>query len=808
LAVSVFAVPVRAASIQWNGGFSQFWHQEFNWDPFGSPFSIRRIPTDIDTATLLTPAGDDVYLGGNTEPINGLTVGNGIDFYTNGFLLQVDNAGAATTSIAGGAELHVDPRVGGAGFETDNLFLTGGGILNLDGGDAVVQGNTTIFGNSSVIGSLFSESIYFGGNVSVIDSSVLRMLNGADTVFTAGTTVSAETSSIIDLSETTNIINGVTFEFTTSARMEADNLNIGNNGAGVGSTGTLTLDKAGGAGLLPRLDVSQNLSVGDDTTGTALLQAINSQISVVGTTTVYATGTVELDGTQLGAHDVMIDGGTITAVNQNNPIFLFEDATLTATNGALVDIDGDQEIWANGLFEFLSGSDLIVSGDLTVGTDPVGQGILSVDGAGSTLDVGGKTVLGENMHPGIMFLKNGAEATVADMDIAVTAGGTLFIESGATLSGNFARLALNSGVGGSAVVDGPGSAWTLASFLGVGSSGLGSVNIINGGSVSCATAYLGSDGAAKGTVTVSGAGSAWDVTGFISLGAGQLGDLGGTGIVNLNGGTIDAGIGIRIYSNGDFNFNSGTLTTPAIELHGGSFDWHNGTLHVASFTGNLINQGGTLSPGNSAGSTAITGNYAHQAGATLDIEIGGSAPILDYDQVSVSGIVTLGGELRLSLIDGFVPTAGDTFVVLDALGGISGLFSNVINGTRLDTADGNGSFLVHYGPGSLFDPDSVILSGYMTTLIGDLNADGFVGIADLNIVLGNWNQAVPPGDPLADPSGDDFVGIADLNLVLGNWNAGTPPGLGANIPEPAGAALVLTGLGSLLGRNSRRVCSL
>ena len=55
-------------------------------------------------------------------------------------------------------------------------------------------------------------------------------------------------------------------------------------------------------------------------------------------------------------------------------------------------------------------------------------------------------------------------------------------------------------------------------------------------------------------------------------------------------------------------------------------------------------------------------------------------------------------------------------------------------------------------------------------LIGDLNMDGFVGISDLNLVLGNWNSH-NPADSRADASGDGFVGIEDLNLVLGNWNA-------------------------------------
>ena len=76
-------------------------------------------------------------------------------------------------------------------------------------------------------------------------------------------------------------------------------------------------------------------------------------------------------------------------------------------------------------------------------------------------------------------------------------------------------------------------------------------------------------------------------------------------------------------------------------------------------------------------------------------------------------------------------------------------------------------------------------------LDGDLNGDGFVGIDDINLVLGNWNQNVTPDDLLAgDPSGDGFVGIEDLNTVLSNWNAGVPPsGSSTTIPEPATAAV-------------------
>jgi len=101
-------------------------------------------------------------------------------------------------------------------------------------------------------------------------------------------------------------------------------------------------------------------------------------------------------------------------------------------------------------------------------------------------------------------------------------------------------------------------------------------------------------------------------------------------------------------------------------------------------------------------------------------------------------------------------------------------------------------------------PDDIAGAVFTYGLRGDLDGDGFVGINDLNIVLGVWNQNVPPGNPLADPSGDGFVGIEDLNTVLGNWNAGTPPvAVGPLVPEPASGLLMLTSVLCLGSRGCR-----
>ena len=94
-----------------------------------------------------------------------------------------------------------------------------------------------------------------------------------------------------------------------------------------------------------------------------------------------------------------------------------------------------------------------------------------------------------------------------------------------------------------------------------------------------------------------------------------------------------------------------------------------------------------------------------------------------------------------------------------------------------------------------------------STQPGDLNRDGFVGGADLDIVRSFWGQNVTAGNKLhGDPSGDGFVGGNDLDEVRAHWGEGTPP---HSVPEPSGLilGLVLIGFGMTRQRreNSKHV---
>jgi Ca2+-binding RTX toxin-like protein len=99
---------------------------------------------------------------------------------------------------------------------------------------------------------------------------------------------------------------------------------------------------------------------------------------------------------------------------------------------------------------------------------------------------------------------------------------------------------------------------------------------------------------------------------------------------------------------------------------------------TGSISSPLVNDFGLLSPGNSPGIISVP-TFTQGLGGTTLIEIGGTAGAgvnpNGWDQVQVAGAAQLDGTLQISLFNGFVPTAGQSFQVF-TWGSHTGEFAN------------------------------------------------------------------------------------------------------------------------------------
>ena len=204
----------------------------------------------------------------------------------------------------------------------------------------------------------------------------------------------------------------------------------------------------------------------------------------------------------------------------------------------------------------------------------------------------------------------------------------------------------------------------------------------------------------------------------LDSGASNLVSGGGSRTMISAGGTVFLSDDTAWELNGALLVNNGEING-TININYGSFAKGTGSYGVVN-----VNGGGVYSPGTSPGvSTAATVAFANgsftNGAPKLAIELGGTASGTQYDQLHVTGALTLGGALDVSLINDFTPTAGQSFDILD-WGTLSGTFPT-INLPTLAGLAWNTSQL--YTTGVL----SVMAS---LGLAGDYNQNGSVDAAD------------------------------------------------------------------------------
>lgn len=470
-------------------------------------------------------------------------------------------------------------------------------------------------------------------------------------------------------------------------------------------------------------------------------------------------------------------------------------ATVTGTGSAMVVETLYVASFGSGTLNVASGG-RVESTTASVGRAAVAMGTVNVDGAGSRWTSSGLVYVGE-FGPGTLNITNGGRAQFGSTMIAgerengpgtinISGAGELIVSNGCYIgsSGPATMSVLSGGVvqtsrgaiGGeeqaSVTIDGAGSRWMCSDEMTVsGSSHNAILNVTGGGEVSSTEGSVGVSGGI-GSVSVSGAGSRWTMTGTLSVaGDAQTGDEGLSGSVTIGtGGTVTANE-VFTFSGGAVQLSGGTLDAARIVTESGSsghLTLLSGTLRAGLVKFGISNSGTTLAPGrgSSPGRTTIEGDYGQHPAATMEIEIGGATPGTQFDQVVVHTAASLGGTLDLRLINGFVPSPTQNFVILEA-GTISGAFANVASGGRLAITGGGGTFRVSYGSGSPFDPTQVVLSEF-GGCPSDFNGDGFVNGDDFDAFV----LAFVAGTIDADFNSDGFVTADDYDGYVGAFFAG------------------------------------
>lgn len=443
---------------------------------------------------------------------------------------------------------------------------------------------------------------------------------------------------------------------------------------------------------------------------------------------------------------------------------------------------------------------------------------------GASVDTGafalvvGNTVLVTDPSTRI-FVRSGGELEAATLQIENQ--GEVHPESGGLIDVDTLNINNTGSLIGAGTVD---AATSLSNDGTISASG-GTLVLNTPGTLDLdGSTNTGTINALAGNIHISNSAGTAMFAGTLNVGTGQsftmdLGGLSSTGQINLTGGSFTAPIlnhfgtlnisTLHATINADTRFENGSSTTlnadltmlgdllinPTATINGTA------TLIVSPGTtlnaldgvqiGAQLNNNGEVVLGPSAG-TLTTDVYVQAAGGKIDFKLEGLTQGGTYDWLEVGGNATLGGLLDIALLGGFMPGLGNSFDIITAGSGISGVFSSVLF-----------PVIPNIGLGISYSANTATLT---TGLIGDLDNDGFVGLTDLNVVLSNWNGNVAAGVWIfGDPSGDGFIGIEDLNVLLGNWNAGTlPPAVAlALIPEPGAVLMMIAGLGSQVTRRRR-----
>ena len=654
-----------------------------------------------DTGAVAVDGSASVLsLGTNSDTVGALSLKNGATIIGSGTLSAASHAVEAGT---------ISANLGGSG----NLAKTTAGTVILSGSNTRT-GTTSM--NAGTLRLAHPDALLGAGATSMTGSSTLEF--ATDTAFTTLPTLSGSsgfTHTLVSDRATpgTGLVHGLgpvnlgnsTYEFTSGANV-------------TGGTAGITL-------------ASLNLTAG--AAGTAVLNPTTATVAVTGAVNIGANSnpkTLGLSGTNVGNE---ISGAISNGINT---LSLTKSGTGTWTLSGANTYTGTTTV---------SGGTLNLTGSLS--NAALGNLVVQADG---TLNVTG-TITG---NTGTTNLTYGTTAGLATVNLSGSAAVTVAALQGANNTGAVSILNQSAGAVTVNTLGTGESAYTA-------SSGYGMLNL-TGGSQTVNTRYTTATngaGGGKGVARIGGGAGPATLTASdilaVSRGAGSVGEMtvlangsvnfigtgtfnmllhgnntGGTGFLNLAGGTLSSPVKA-------ISFGNGTATNTSI----GMINLGSGTLEVGS--GLLLN---AIASGTNRG-------FVNLSGGT--VKLLGSVPSNLLLPASNGGFSSLANTVFAEVTNSTVDNAGT--------GGAS-----AISGTIGSTQD--------YTGGAIIDTN-----GFDATIAGPLAAPTGGGVAQGNISITDPGTGYA-GAPLvvfSDPAAPNATPAGGYALVSGGQLTGiviTSPG--------------------------------